>query len=197
MPNNTVSVFHALTADLSLPLPWPRPSVPKHSHTNTPILIWGGASSSGQYALQVLSAWGYKNLLTTASPQHHEYLHNLGARHTFDYRDADVAKLILETAKEFTSNPAVPYILDCIGSQSGSLFHLAQIAQEGTRIAVLLPVILNHATEDKIPQYSFDIQAAAEWANGVETRGVRTHFYESVSNVLRLSLIMFRNHDAD
>jgi NADPH:quinone reductase-like Zn-dependent oxidoreductase len=181
LPDNVVTVFHSVTADLSLPLVWPRPSTPSHLHSKTPILIWGGSSSCGQYALQILTHWGYKNLFTTASPSHHSYLRSLGAAHVFDYRDPGVAKLILEAAARYSSVPAIPFILDCIASKTGSLLQLAQIAQRGTRVAVLLPVILEHATDEEAPEYSFDVQNSVQWVEGVELRGVRTHFYAEVS----------------
>ncbi|CAK7227964.1 hypothetical protein SEUCBS140593_006753 [Sporothrix eucalyptigena] len=171
LPNNTVTIFHSVTKDLGLPLAWPRPTT-KNPHADTPILIWGGSSSCGQYALQILSAWGYKNLLATASARHHDYLKSIGARHTFDYRDKDVAQQILKVA------PHVPYVLDCIASQQNSLAIIAQVAQGGTRVAALLPVIVRDATDDEAPEYSMDTQGAVKWADGVEARGVRTHFYE-------------------
>jgi NADPH:quinone reductase-like Zn-dependent oxidoreductase len=180
--NNTVTVFHAVTKDLSLPLPWPCSQVPSPPLANSPILIWGGASSCGQYALQVLSHWGYRNLLTTASPSHHAYLLSMGAAQVFDYRDPNVSKNIIEAVKN--QSPAIPFILDCIGSKSGSLTQAAKIAQRGTRVAVLLPVILQDATEDEPPEYSVQVQPHAEWAEGVEVRGVRTHFYAEVSCIV-------------
>jgi NADPH:quinone reductase-like Zn-dependent oxidoreductase len=196
LPNNTVTVFHAVTKDLGLPLAWPRPdsvSVASNPHGNTPILIWGGASSCGQYALQILSHWGYTNLLTTASKKHHAYLHSLGARRTFDYHDADVAAQILKAEADYSNSnsnsnrtitgPAVPYVLDCIASQQGSLARIAEFAQAGTIVAALLPVIVRDATDDVAPEYSMDTQAAVDWADGVEARGVRTHFYDEVSCV--------------
>lgn len=187
LPNNTVTVFHAVTKDLGLPLAWPRPaSVASNPHANTPILIWGGASSCGQYALQILSHWGYTNLLTTASQRNHAYLRGLGARHAFDYRDADVAEQILKAVADQNeaktpAGPAVPFVLDCIASQQGSLARIAEFAQNGTLVAALLPVIVRDATDDVAPEYSMDTQAAVNWADGVEARGVRTHFYEDVS----------------
>lgn len=175
LPNNTVTVFHAVTKDLGLPLAWPAPDTSvKNPHAETPILIWGGASSCGQYALQILSHWGYKNLLTTASAKHHEYLKSIGARHTFDYHDEDVHTQIIKAA----SGGSVPYVLDCIASQQGSLARIAQVATKGTIVAALLPVIVRDATDDTAPEYSMDTQAAVDWADGVEARGVRTHFYE-------------------
>jgi NADPH:quinone reductase-like Zn-dependent oxidoreductase len=179
LPDSVVTVFHTLTKDLCLPLPWPRPQAPSPPHANSPILIWGGSSSCGQYALQILSYWGYKNLLATASPAHHAYLRSLGAVHVFDYRDPHVSEHIIEVVKKQT--PAVPFIIDCIGSKAGSLAHLAKIAQRGTRVAVLLPVVLNDATEEEAPGYSIEVQPHAQWAEGVEARGVRTHFYMEVS----------------
>lgn len=180
LPNNVVTVFHTVTADLALPLPWPRPATLSVTHSQAPILIWGGASSCGQYALQILSHWGYKNLFTTASPTHHAYLHSLGASHVFDYQDPNVAERILEIVAYQSGERIVPFIMDCIGSKSGSLLQLAKIAQSGTRVAVLLPVILKDATNDEAPEYTFDIKSSAHWVDGVELRGVRTHFYAEV-----------------
>jgi NADPH:quinone reductase-like Zn-dependent oxidoreductase len=175
-------VFHTVTADLSLPLIWPRNPAPEPLHANTPILIWGGASSCGQYALQILTHWGYRNLLTTASPSNHSYLRSLGAAQVFDYRDPRVANLILDAAAgiQGQDGPTVPFVIDCIGSKAGSLVHIAKIAQKGTRVAVLLPVILKDATEEEAPEYTLDVDSSAQWAEGVETRGTRTHFYMEV-----------------
>jgi NADPH:quinone reductase-like Zn-dependent oxidoreductase len=179
LPNNVITVFHAVTKDLSLPLIWPHQEGVPPSHANSPILIWGGASSCGQFALQILTHWGYKNLLTTASPSHHSYLRTLGAAHVFDYRDSEVSKHIIEAVGKHSS--VVPFILDCIGSKSGSLAQVAKIAQRGTKVAVLLPVILQDATDDAPPEYSMEADTQAQWAEGVEVRGVRTHFYAKVS----------------
>jgi threonine dehydrogenase-like Zn-dependent dehydrogenase len=140
-------------------------------------LIWGGSSSVGQYALQILRHWGYKNLLATASKPHHELLKSFGARAVFDYRDPDVVKQIVDAA-----SGNVRFVLDCIGSKFGSLQPIAKIARKGARVAVLLPVIVRDASDAEAPVYSMDVESEAEWAEGVETRGVRTHFYLDVSD---------------
>ncbi|TVY89685.1 Dehydrogenase [Lachnellula willkommii] len=185
LPDNFVTVFHALTTDLHLPLPWPRPTTaPEHAHT--PILLWGGASSVGQYALQILAYYGYRRLLTTASPHHHELLRSLGASAVFDYRAPDVVARILDAAAAADGDAGgdggggeagVPFVLDCIGSLNGSLAPLAEIAGSGSTVAVLLPVIVRDATEGQAPLYSLDAGGAVAWKAGVEVRGVRTHFY--------------------
>ncbi|KAH7314142.1 chaperonin 10-like protein [Rhexocercosporidium sp. MPI-PUGE-AT-0058] len=174
LPNNFVTVFHSLTTDLSLSLPWPRPENYIPEHAATPILIWGGSSSVGQYALQILKYYGYTNLLTTSSTSHHSLLKSYGAKDTFDYRSPEIVPDILAAVP----GGKIPFILDCIGSKYGSLAPLARIAKEGSRVAILLPVILKDAGEGGVkPEYSMDVRAEAEWEVGVEARGVRTHFY--------------------
>ena len=176
LPNNVVTVFHAVTKDLGLQLAWPVPPYPSPPHAKTSILIWGGASSVGQYALQILRHWGYQNLITTASPAHHTYLKSIGASQVFDYRDSDISEKLTQVFPE-----GIPFLFDCIGSKFGSLAPLAKVAQEGAKVAVLLPVILIDATEKETPEYSMDAANHAEWADGVEVRNVRTHFYAEVS----------------
>ena len=182
LPNNLVAVFHAVTKDLDLPLPWPRPEPANPTHANGPILIWGGSSSVGQYALQIITYWGYRNLITTASPQHHKLMRSLGASHVYDYRQTDVATTILTAALDSgcANEASIPFILDCLGSKHGSIDPIAEIAQNGTRVAVLLPVILREATVDVAPEYSLDARGATNWRPGVDVRGVRTHFYLEV-----------------
>ncbi|KAM6531209.1 hypothetical protein FSOLCH5_000691 [Fusarium solani] len=145
-----------------------------------PILIWGAASSVGIFAVQVFHHWGYKNILAVASGKHHEYLRGIGATQCFDYRKDDVVDQILEYAGD-RSEPKLPYILDCIGSLDGTLKPLTKIAQRGSIVAVMLPVILKDATVEEEPEYEMDASKVlvGEWAEGVNVRGVRTHFYLS------------------
>lgn len=170
-----MTVFHAVTTDLGLPLPWPVPQTAPQ-HANDTILIWGGSSSVGQYALQILRHWGYKNLLATASTPHHELLKSYGARAVFDYKDPAVVQQILDS-----TSGNVPLILDCIGSKFGSLAPISKLAKKGAIVAVLLPVIVKDSTDEEAPVYSMNAGTEAEWAESVVVRGVRTHFYLDVS----------------
>ena len=183
LPDNFVTVFHAAVTDLGLDLPWPKPASYKPPRADDPILIWGGASSVGQYALQVLQHYGYRNLLATASARNHAALRALGAAHVFDYRDPDVAAAILAAAAGGRADgPTVSLVFDCIGSKDGSLAPLAKIAQDGSTVAVLLPIILVDAADNTAPVYAMDVEKEAAWAKGVTVRGVRTHFYLEVRN---------------
>lgn len=185
VPVNLVTVFHAATADLDLELPWPIPQGWTPRDSRRPILVWGAASSVGIFALQVLRHWGYGNVLAVASGKHHDYLKSIGASETFDYRRDDVVDKILAYTENNDSGvpPAVPYILDCIGSVDGTLKPLTKIAQSGSKVAVMLPVIIKDATDEEEPEYEMDATKVLvdQWARGVIVRGVRTHFYLQVS----------------
>ena len=184
LPNNFVTVFHAVTVDLGLSLPWPRPAEYQPFHADDPILIWGGSASVGQYALQILSYYGYRNLIATASAPHHQLLQSYGAIKVFNYKNLDATAPILDFAKSLgRPGPAIPFVLDCIGSKSGTLAPIAKIAKKGTKVAVLLPVIVRDASDTVAPEYSMDVQASADWAEGVIVSGVRTHFYLNVSHM--------------
>jgi NADPH:quinone reductase-like Zn-dependent oxidoreductase len=196
LPNNFVTAYHTLVTDLGLPLPWPKPSEYPPQHAEDPILIWGGSSSVGQFTLQILKYFGYRNLLATASPKHHKLLRFYGATQVFDYNDLDVMKAILVSSTR-SAEPAIPFILDCIGSRDGSVRPIARIAQSGAKVAVLLPVIIRDATETEAPEYTFDVPGSAEWRDGVEAIGVRTHFYLDVRSTLTLHYRMLSaNHCA-
>jgi NADPH:quinone reductase-like Zn-dependent oxidoreductase len=187
VPTNLVTAFHALTQDLGLELPWPIPENWKSTVADTPILIWGAASSVGMYVIQVLRHWNYNNILAVASQKHHDALKELGAAACFDYRDSDVTNKILNyVASSNTTGPKIPLILDCIGHLEGTLEPLAKIAESGSTVAVMLPVIIRDATEEEAPEYTLDVHSThqGKWADGVNLSGVRTHSYMQVSLLL-------------
>jgi hypothetical protein len=178
LPNNFVTVFHALTTDLDIETPWPKPNEYVPQDADKPILIWGGSSSVGQFAIQILRYYGYTHVLATASLKHHEKLHYLGAKQVFDYNTTNVVDAILEEG----DSDGIPLIFDCIGSKLGSIAPISKIAKSGAKVAILLPVIVRDSTEDEDPEYEMDVGVAAEWQQGVDVRGVRTHFYLDVGD---------------
>lgn len=175
VPSNFVTAVHTITKDLGLELPWPVAEgwAPSEQVRNAPILIWGAASSVGQYALQVLKLWGYHNILAVASSRHHATLRDLGAAICFDYTNQDVVEQILGKEAD------IPYIIDCIGSLEGTLAPLSKIAVTGSKVAVMLPVITTHSSSTQVPKYEMDASSVlkGQWKEDVEVRGVRTHFY--------------------
>ncbi|CAJ2505942.1 Uu.00g000720.m01.CDS01 [Anthostomella pinea] len=176
VPENFVTAFNTLWADLRLPTPWPKPANYQPPRADDRILIWGAASSVGQHIIQVLKFYGYRNLVATASPKHREYLTSLGATKCFDYRSHAIVDDLLNSCRD-GSTSSYPLIVDCIGSQEGSLEPISKVARTGSTVAVMLPVILKHASNEEKPEYSMDASTSAQWAEGVIVRGVRTHFY--------------------
>ena len=63
------------------------------SGAGRPILIWGGASSVGQVAIQMAAYAGF-NVITLASAKHTERLTALGASAVIDYHDEDYANQV-------------------------------------------------------------------------------------------------------
>lgn len=175
VPTNFVTAMHTITTDLGLALPWPRPEgwTPEASQRDAPILIWGAGSSVGHYSLQVLKLWGYRNVIGVASGRHHDRLRELGASVLFDYGRKDVVAEI----KAHTAH--IPYIIDCIGSVEGTLTPLSKIAGSGSVVAIMLPVIVAHASAAEAPEYEMEVSnvLVGQWQEGVQLRGVRTHFY--------------------
>lgn len=177
MPNNFVTAWHTLVTDLGISLSWPKPeaSTEQGGEKDKAIMIWGGSSSCGQYALQILRYYDYRNIIATASPRNFELVKECGANHVVNYGS--------KTFKEETENAVgkVELVLDCIGSLEGSVRPITSIVGEGAKVAILLPVIVRDATEEVEPIYEMDVRKAATWPAGVEVRGVRTHFYLDVS----------------
>lgn len=173
VPSNFCTAMHTITTDLELELPWPIPENWTPPEADKPILVWGAASSVGQYVLQVLKHWGYRNVLAVASAKHHSSLKDLGAAAVFDYNDKDVVLSL-------SSGPRIPYIIDCIGSLEGTLTPLSKIAENGSKVAVMLPVIVSHASSSEVPAYEMDVGnvLVGQWKDGVQVKGVRTHFYQ-------------------
>jgi NADPH:quinone reductase-like Zn-dependent oxidoreductase len=165
-------------------LPWPQHAEYQAPHVDDLILIWGGPSSGGQHALQILSYYGYRNLIATASACHHQLLQSFGANKVFDYKKADATAQILAFANPLArTGPTIPFMLDCIESKSGTLAPIANIVQRGTGVAVLLPVIVRDASDTVAPEHSMDTQASANWTEGVIVAGVRTLFYLNASHM--------------
>ncbi|EXJ60445.1 hypothetical protein A1O7_04598 [Cladophialophora yegresii CBS 114405] len=202
LPNNFVTVWHTLTKEFGFDLPWPRPEgyVPlaQARDADAWILIWGGSSSVGQFALQILKYYGYTRVITTASKAHHEKLRRYGAAKCFDYRDPNAEENIISsmgsepttatdaTTTDNSDDTANIYILDCIGSLEGSVLPISRIVSRIVRttprcarvkVAILLPIIVVEPSPGVRPIYEMDVLNVADWPVGVEATGVRTHFY--------------------
>ncbi|MGY3851415.1 NADP-dependent oxidoreductase [Aeromonas aquatilis] len=75
------------------------------------VLILAGAGGVGHLAVQFASAYGAE-VVATASPDNHGFLHALGASKMVDYHDADWAALVV-------ADGLVDLVLDLVGGESG------------------------------------------------------------------------------
>ncbi|KAA1476154.1 GroES-like protein [Dentipellis sp. KUC8613] len=105
-----------------------------------PLLVWGGSSSVGQYAIQLARIAGYK-VITTASPKHHAFVKSLGAAVAIDYRAPDVVEQIIAAS----GRGGVDFVYDAI-SENGSIELAARaFRKDGPRkSAVVLPPDLSN-----------------------------------------------------
>ncbi|KAE8158091.1 chaperonin 10-like protein [Aspergillus tamarii] len=179
VPTNFCTAFLTLSDKLGLDLPWPHPSSFTPQHQDAPILIWGAASSVGQFAVQILKHWGYTNVIATASSKHHEKIKGYGAKHVIDYQDPNAVDSILKILN--TESPATPIrAFDCVSSKSGSLQHIAKIATlPGSIVAAVLPVVTRSPSDKEGVQVSADVAGEAPWMSGVEVHPVISYAYEA------------------
>ncbi|KAF4867627.1 Zinc-type alcohol dehydrogenase-like protein [Colletotrichum siamense] len=88
-------------------------AIPRDGGKDTSVLIWGGSSSVGLYAIQIAALHGFK-VITTCSPRHFDLVKSLGAKHALDYHDDNVVESIKQAA------PGLKYVFDTIGNKSSS-----------------------------------------------------------------------------
>lgn len=113
--------------------------LPKHD----PILVWGGASSVGQYAIQLFRVLGYENIVTTASTKHRQHLRRLGAKHVIDYQtgqpDPEVRKkTLVDRILECTAQKKFRWIFDATAVEDYQEI-IARVAQAPGKVAMTLP----------------------------------------------------------
>ncbi|HKB31833.1 MAG TPA: NAD(P)H-quinone oxidoreductase [Streptosporangiaceae bacterium] len=76
------------------------------------VLVHGGASGIGTFALQLARVWGARVLCTAGSPQKLARCEELGADRAISYRDEDFA----EAVRDFTGATGADVILDIMGA---------------------------------------------------------------------------------
>ncbi|KZP09738.1 NAD(P)-binding protein [Athelia psychrophila] len=73
----------------------------ENAYKGKPIVVLGGSSAVGQFAIQIASYLGFSPIVTTASAHNADYLKTIGATHFVD-RKADLAAALAQIA------PALP-----------------------------------------------------------------------------------------
>ncbi|KAM5538111.1 hypothetical protein V8D89_008308 [Ganoderma adspersum] len=118
------------------------------------VYIHGGASSVGQFAIQLAALSGYK-VTTTASPKNFEFVKGLGASAVFDYRDPDVVASI-----KAATHDSVRAAFDTISVKESQAISAAVIAPEGGKVMHILAVIADATAKTDVVRESMIIYSA-------------------------------------
>ncbi|RXW12749.1 hypothetical protein EST38_g13104 [Candolleomyces aberdarensis] len=106
-------------------------------YAGTPIVILGGPSSVGQFAIQLAKLSGFSPIITTSSPKHKEWLLSLGATDIID------RSLPLDSTKEaigkITDKPILT-VIDTISSEETQNVGLDLLAPSGQLGLVLYAI---------------------------------------------------------
>lgn len=99
--------------------------------TNDTLLVHGGSSGIGTFAIQIATARGHTVFTTAGSPEKCEYCKRLGAAHAIDYKRED----FVERIAELTLGRGVDVVLDMVG---GSYLprNLRVLAEEGRLVVI-------------------------------------------------------------
>ncbi|KAJ7466067.1 GroES-like protein [Mycena latifolia] len=112
----------AVFSDLKVPIPPAGSSLPLPPNREVPVLVWGGSSSVGAYAIQVLHLNGYKV--------------SLGADIVVDYHDEEKA---VEEIKKATDGK-LSLVVDAISENHSTELAVKAFGPDGGIITTVLPV---------------------------------------------------------
>ncbi|OCK81704.1 putative zinc-binding oxidoreductase ToxD [Lepidopterella palustris CBS 459.81] len=113
-----VTVGQGLYQSMGLPLP-------KAGTEKERILVYGGSTATGAYAIQFAKMSGFE-VVTTCSPRNFDYVRSLGADHIFDYSSPDCGKQIREVTKD-----SLFYAFDTISEPGSAQICADALASEG------------------------------------------------------------------
>ena len=94
------------------------------------LLIWGGSSSVGQYAIQIAKLLGFRFATTC---RNRKVVEGLGAENIFDYTSETVVEDIKKTL------PNIKYVFDCIGTEDSSALASQTVVDSGGRLCTIQP----------------------------------------------------------
>ncbi|VDB90635.1 unnamed protein product [Peniophora sp. CBMAI 1063] len=176
VPDNFVTAWWTFMHYLGIELPYELPVKEKPVGLDEPILIWGGATSVGQYAIQILAQAGYTNIITAASPRHTALLKSYGARAVIDYRAplSDIHAQLLSAA----NGQKYSKVLDCVAHDKKTIALYRDVVAAGGVVALLLPVQVSDEKGEVVGVRSVDNEVG-DFPEGVKSVGVRTHFYHT------------------
>ncbi|EIM91260.1 GroES-like protein [Stereum hirsutum FP-91666 SS1] len=143
-------------------------------YKDEPILIPGGASSVGQFAIQLAKLSGFNPIITTCSKSNESYCLSAGATHVIDYKTVPYTSLASHITSNITSKP-FKVIYDAVStedSQAASWSILSDTeglgskAGTGGKLVITLPPAKSIASELDEKQFAKNGSKSASWAYG-------------------------------
>jgi len=107
----------------------------KGKYKNQPILILGGSSSVGQFALQLAKLSGFSPIITTASKRNEAYCKSAGATHVIDYHDVPYSKL--PKAVEHITREPISVVYDAVSTAESQPAGWRVLAPNGSMVVTL------------------------------------------------------------
>ncbi|KAL5083492.1 hypothetical protein Trisim1_001422 [Trichoderma cf. simile WF8] len=102
------------------------------SATKPQLLVWGGGTTVGYFAIQIAKLHGIITA-TTCSPRNFQRAKDAGATHVFDYNDKDVVSNIQATL------PNITHIFDTVGSATSSITAAEVIGSSSGALCTVRP----------------------------------------------------------
>lgn len=122
-----MAIFHSLGLSAEL--------LEKPSQESFDVLVYGGTTSTGTMAIQLLKRCGAR-VITTCSPRNFDLARSYGADVCFDYKTSTCGQDI----RSFTEN-ALEYALDCITVESSMKICYQALGRCGGKCVYILLVI--------------------------------------------------------
>ncbi|TBU25010.1 GroES-like protein [Dichomitus squalens] len=117
--------------------PWEEGGLTQYA--GKPAFIIGGASSVGQYAIQIAKYQGFSPIITTASPHNAELLKSLGATTVLD-RNLPASQILAELPK-LTGGKPLEFVYDAISLADTQSLAYEALAPGGSLVIVLPELI--------------------------------------------------------
>ncbi|GKU21736.1 oxidoreductase [Fusarium langsethiae] len=181
------TAYLALFSNTTLNLPC------NDSKSETPLLIWGGSSIVGYFAIQLAKMHGYV-VATTCSPRNFNFAKKAGATHVFDYRDPGVASKISSVL------PTLGRVFDTIGSVDSSSTAASALNENRGSLCTVRPGRANTQDVPKTVKVSdvfvftafptpHSYRGTAHWPVMMENHRLSAELYNELPRLLSAGLI--------
>ncbi|KAF8557927.1 GroES-like protein [Imleria badia] len=127
----TIPLYSPSPLGVGLKAPW---DGGRGHYAGQPAVVFGGASSVGQYAIQFAKLSGFSPIITTASLRNTELLKSLGATHIID-RNIPASSFASEIAS-ITTKP-IPLVFDAVSTPETQQLGYDALAEGGHIVIVV------------------------------------------------------------